>query len=92
MNDETSKLIAKVERFARQGQLFAPAEPGRFRAPRGCRFGRGRQQLASLWVTLSRRKPLGILTACHVKHGPEGEIEDRTKPLSGQSAPGWECR
>ena len=29
MNDETSKLIAKVERFARQEQLFAPAEPGR---------------------------------------------------------------
>ena len=26
MNDETSKLIAKVERFARQEQLFAPAE------------------------------------------------------------------
>ena len=29
MNDETSKLITKVERFARQEQLFAPAEPGR---------------------------------------------------------------
>ena len=29
MNDETSKLITKVERFARQEQLFAPAEPGK---------------------------------------------------------------
>ena len=29
MNDETSKLIAKVERFARQEQLFAAVEPGR---------------------------------------------------------------
>ena len=29
MNDETSKLITKVERFARQEQLFAPVEPGR---------------------------------------------------------------
>ena len=29
MNDETSKLIAKVERFARQEQLFAATEPGR---------------------------------------------------------------
>ena len=29
MNDETSKLIAKVEHLARQEQLFAAAEPGR---------------------------------------------------------------
>jgi len=29
MNDEISKLIAKVERFARQEQLFAAVEPGR---------------------------------------------------------------
>ena len=51
MNDETSKLITKVERFARQEQLFAPVEPGRALHLCAAVSG-GADSMALLWVLL----------------------------------------
>jgi len=77
MNDETSKLIAKVGRFARQEQLFAPAEPGR--APHLCAaVSGGADSMALLRVLLELRETFWYpLTACHVNHGLRGETADR---------------
>ena len=77
MNDETSKLIAKVERFARQEQLFAPAEPGRALHLCAAVSG-GADSMALLRVLLELRETFGYpLTACHVNHGLRGETADR---------------
>ena len=77
MNDETSKLIAKVERFARQEQLFAPAEPGRALHLCAAVSG-GADSMALLRVLLKLRETFGYpLTACHVNHGLRGETADR---------------
>ena len=77
MNDETSKLIAKVERFARQEQLFAPAEPGRDLYLCAAVSG-GADSMALLRVLLELREAFGYpLTACHVNHGLRGETADR---------------
>ena len=77
MNDETSKLIAKVERFARQGQLFAPVEPGRALHLCAAVSG-GADSMALLRVLLELRETFGYpLTACHVNHGLRGETADR---------------
>ena len=77
MNDETSKLIAKVERFARQEQLFAPAEPGRALHLCAAVSG-GADSMALLQVLLELRETFGYpLTACHVNHGLRGETADR---------------
>ena len=77
MNDETSKLIAKVERFARQEQLFAPAEPGRALHLCAAVSG-GADSMALLQVLLELREAFGyVLTACHVNHGLRGETADR---------------
>ena len=77
MNDETSKLIAKVERFARQEQLFAPAEPGRALHLCAAVSG-GADSMALLRVLLELREAFGYpLTACHVNHGLRGETADR---------------
>ena len=77
MNDETSKLIAKVERFARQEQLFAPAEPGRVLHLCAAVSG-GADSMALLRVLLELREAFGYpLTACHVNHGLRGETADR---------------
>ena len=77
MNDKTSKLIAKVERFARQEQLFAPAEPGRALHLCAAVSG-GADSMALLRVLLELRETFGYpLTACHVNHGLRGETADR---------------
>ena len=77
MNDEISKLIAKVERFARQEQLFAPAEPGRALHLCAAVSG-GADSMALLRVLLELRETFGYpLTACHVNHGLRGETADR---------------
>ena len=77
MNDETSKLIAKVERFARQEQLFAPAEPGRALHLCAAVSG-GADSMALLRVLLELREAFEYpLTACHVNHGLRGETADR---------------
>ena len=77
MNDETSKLIAKVERFARQEQLFAPAEPGRALHLCAAVSG-GADSMALLRVLLELREAFGYpLTACHVNHGLRGKTADR---------------
>ena len=77
MNDETSKLIAKVERFARQEQLFAPAEPGRALHLCAAVSG-GADSMALLRVLLELREAFEYpLTACHVNHGLRGEAADR---------------
>ena len=77
MNDETSKLIAKVERFARQEQLFAPAEPGRALHLCAAVSG-GADSMALLQVLLELRGAFGYtLSACHVNHGLRGETADR---------------
>ena len=77
MNDETSKLIAKVGRFARQEQLFAPAEPGRALHLCAAVSG-GADSMALLRVLLELRETFGYpLTACHVNHGLRGETADR---------------
>ena len=77
MNDEASKLIAKVERFARQEQLFAPAEPGRALHLCAAVSG-GADSMALLRVLLELREAFGYpLTACHVNHGLRGETADR---------------
>lgn len=77
MNDKTSKLIAKVERFARQEQLFAPAEPGRALHLCAAVSG-GADSMALLRVLLELREAFGYpLTACHVNHGLRGETADR---------------
>ena len=77
MNDEASKLIAKVEHLARQGQLFAPAEPGRALHLCAAVSG-GADSMALLRVLLELREAFGYpLTACHVNHGLRGETADR---------------
>ena len=77
MNDETSKLIAKVERFARQEQLFAAVEPGRALHLCAAVSG-GADSMALLRVLLELRETFGYpLTACHVNHGLRGETADR---------------
>ena len=77
MNDEASKLIAKVERFARQEQLFAPAEPGRALHLCAAVSG-GADSMALLRVLLELREAFEYpLTACHVNHGLRGETADR---------------
>ena len=77
MNDETSKLITKVERFARQEQLFAPAEPGRALHLCAAVSG-GADSMALLRVLLELREAFGYpLTVCHVNHGLRGETADR---------------
>ena len=77
MNDETSKLIAKVERFARQEQLFAPAEPG-WALHLCAAVSGGADSMALLRVLLELRETFGYpLTACHVNHGLRGETADR---------------
>ena len=77
MNDETSKLIAKVERFARQEQLFAPAEPGRALHLCAAVSG-GADSMALLRVLLELREVFEYtLSACHVNHGLRGETADR---------------
>ena len=77
MNDETSKLITKVERFARQEQLFAPAEPGRALHLCAAVSG-GADSMALLRVLLELQEAFGYpLTACHVNHGLRGETADR---------------
>ena len=77
MNDETSKLIAKVERFARQEQLFAPAEPGRALHLCAAVSG-GADSMALLRVLLELREAFEYtLSACHVNHGLRGETADR---------------
>ena len=78
MNDETSKLIAKVERFARQEQLFAPAEPGRALHLCAGRFGRSRQHGAAAGAAGTAAEAFEYtLSACHVNHGLRGETADR---------------
>ena len=77
MNDETSKLIAKVERFARQEQLFAATEPGRALHLCAAVSG-GADSMALLRVLLELREAFGYtLSACHVNHGLRGEAADR---------------
>ena len=77
MNDETSKLIAKVEHLARQEQLFAPAEPGRALHLCAAVSG-GADSMALLRVLLELQEAFGYpLTACHVNHGLRGETADR---------------
>ena len=77
MNDETSKLIAKVERFARQEQLFAAVEPGRALHLCAAVSG-GADSMALLRVLLELREAFGYtLSACHVNHGLRGETADR---------------
>ena len=77
MNDETSKLIAKVERFVRQEQLFAPAEPGRALHLCAAVSG-GADSMALLQVLLELREAFEYtLSACHVNHGLRGETADR---------------
>ena len=77
MNDETSKLIAKVERFARQEQLFAPAEPGRVLHLCAAVSG-GADSMALLCLIRPLAEEKGIdLTVCHVNHGLRGETADR---------------
>ena len=72
MNDETSKLIAKVERFARQEQLFAPAEPGRALHLCAAVSG-GADSMALLCLIRPLAEEKGIaLTVCHVNHGLRG--------------------
>ena len=66
MNDETSKLIAKVERFARQEQLFAPAEPGRALHLCAAVSG-GADSMALLQVLLELREAFG--DACRMDTG-----------------------
>lgn len=92
MNDETSKLIAKVERFARQEQLFAPVEPGRALHLCAAVSG-GADSMALLRVLLELRETFEYtLSACHVNHGLRARLRTGTKPLSGLSVPGWGCR
>ena len=82
MNDETSKLIAKVERFARQEQLFASAEPGRALHLCAAVSG-GADSMALLRVLLELREAFGYtLTACHVNHGLRGETADRDEAFA----------
>ena len=77
MNDETSKLIAKVEHLARQEQLFAPAEPGRALHLCAAVSG-GADSMALLRVLLELREAFEYtLSACHVNHGLRGETADR---------------
>ena len=77
MNDETSKLIAKVERFARQEQLFAPVEPGRALHLCAAVSG-GADSMALLRVLLELREAFEYtLSACHVNHGLRGETANR---------------
>ena len=77
MNDKTSKLIAKVERFARQEQLFAPAEPGRALHLCAAVSG-GADSMALLRVLLELREAFEYtLSACHINHGLRGETADR---------------
>ena len=77
MNDEASKLIAKVERFAQQEQLFAAAEPGRALHLCAAVSG-GADSMALLRVLLELREAFGYtLSACHVNHGLRGETADR---------------
>ena len=77
MNNETSKLIAKVERFARQEQLFAAAEPGRALHLCAAVSG-GADSMALLRVLLELREAFGYtLSACHVNHGLRGKTADR---------------
>ena len=77
MNDETSKLIAKVERFARQEQLFAPAESGRALHLCAAVSG-GADSMALLRVLLELQEAFEYpLTACHVNHGLRGETANR---------------
>ena len=92
MNDEISKLIAKVERFARQEQLFAAVEPGRALHLCAAVSG-GADSMALLRVLLELRKLLRIpflpatsTTACGAR------LRTGTKPLFGPSVPGWGCR
>ena len=89
MNDETSKLIAKVERFARQEQLFAPAEPGRALHLCAAVSG-GADSMALLRVLLELRETFGYpLTACHVNHGLRGEAADRDEAFVRVSRCTW---
>ena len=82
MNDETSKLIAKVERFARQEQLFAPAEPGLALHLCAAVSG-GADSMALLRVLLELRETFGYtLTACHVNHGLRGEAANRDEAFA----------
>ena len=77
MNDGTSKLIAKVERFARQEQLFAPAEPGLALHLCAAVSG-GADSMALLCLIRPLAEEKGIaLTVCHVNHGLRGETADR---------------
>ena len=77
MNDETSKLIAKVERFARQEQLFAAVEPGRALHLSAAVSG-GADSMALLRVLLELREAFAYtLSACHVNHGLRGETANR---------------
>ena len=92
MNDEISKVIAKVERFARQEQLFAPAEPGRALHLCAAVSG-GADSMALLRVLLELREAFGYplrpamsTMACGVR------LRTGTKLLSGPSVPGWGCR
>ena len=92
MNDEISKLIAKVERFARQEQLFAAVEPGRALHLCAAVSG-GADSMALLRVLLELREafaytvlPATSTTACGAR------LRTGTKPLFGPSVPGWGCR
>ena len=91
MNDETSKLIAKVEHLARQEQLFAAAEPGRALHLCAAVSG-GADSMALLRVLLELREafeytlPATSTTACGAR------LRTGTKLLSGPSVPGWGCR
>ena len=77
MNDEISKLIAKVERFARQEQLFAAVEPGRALHLCAAVSG-GADSMALLRVLLELREAFAYtLSACHVNHGLRGETANR---------------
>ena len=85
MNDETSKLIAKVERFARQEQLFAPAEPGRALHLCAAVSG-GADSMALLRVLLELREAFGYpLTACH--SSARQMWEWLCRPMPGRTGP-----
>ena len=86
MNDETSKLITKVERFARQEQLFAAVEPGRALHLCAAVSG-GADSMALLRVLLKLREAFAYtLSACHVNHGlPGGRLS--AAPPAGHTQP-----
>ncbi len=77
MNDETPKLIAKVERFAREERLFVPPREGTPLCLCAAVSG-GADSMALLRVLLELQERFGYtLSACHVNHGLRGETADR---------------